>query len=111
MTKEELLKQCRYYKGEKECPFEPKEGDNKRELWYCEESWYRDMLADGEDAFRRDMGDYYGYEAGKGLLSSLPVTLLARIFNRFAQSSYTMSDAAREFKEFYGLWYGEPDGA
>ncbi|MCD7721306.1 MAG: hypothetical protein LUI09_03660 [Prevotellaceae bacterium] len=46
MTKEELLKYCRYYKGEEKCPF--KEGDNRGFFWYAEKDYLK-MAERGED--------------------------------------------------------------
>lgn len=108
---EELIKQCRYYKGEEENPYEAKAGDNSRILWSCERSWYIDMQQQGEAAFSREVEEYNAYKVGERLSSDLPVTLLARIFNRFAQGDYSLARAAYEFPAFYRLWYGEPFGA
>ena len=109
MTEENLIRQCRYYHGEKECPFEPKEGDNRPSLWFYEQSWVHDMLQYGESAFRGDVDEFDAYGAGKGLSSDLPKTLLARLFNRFGKGFYSMADAAKAFPEFTGRWYGDTD--
>ncbi len=48
MTKEELLRHCRYNKGEEDCPF--KEGDNRGFFWFAERSCLRMAVRD-EDLF------------------------------------------------------------
>lgn len=111
MEKDEYIKACRYYKGEVECPFEPKEGDNKPILWWCERSWCRDMELVGESAFSHDVEEYNCYHVGEKISSDMPITLLARIFNRFAKGCYTMASAAEDFVGFYAEWYGQPSAA
>lgn len=111
MTTDELIKQCRYYKGEKRCPFESEQGDNRPSIWFYEKSWVEDMLAIGTPAFDVEVAEYDAYKAGESISTTLPKTLLARLFNRYAKGSYSMADAAMTFKSFYGLWYGEPAGA
>lgn len=113
MTKEELIKQCRYYKGEERCPFKLKEGDNRPILWDSERSWVYDMLNFGKAAFKQgfEVAEYDTYKAGEGITTTLPKSLLARIFHRYAKTNYSMADAAKEFPRFYAEWYGEPAGA
>ncbi len=41
MKKSDLLKYCRYYKGEDNSPFEEQ---NKSMLWFYERSWVFDMM-------------------------------------------------------------------
>lgn len=57
MTREELIKQCRYYKGEEECPF--KHDDNKARFWFGELQWVR---ADAESEWTK-----YGRETRQQL--------------------------------------------
>ena len=107
-----LLDSCKFYKGEEDCPFKPKYGDNRAAVWYCEQSWAQDMEQIGEDAFKHDLEDYKGYDVGKGLPDDgRPETLKARIFERYAKGAYSMADAASEFLDFYTEVYGEPSGA
>ncbi len=37
MTREELIKYCRYYKGEEDCPFE--RNTNKSRFWHMEKNY------------------------------------------------------------------------
>ena len=107
-----LLASCKYFKGEDECPLTPKVGDNSRALWFVEESWFRETLFGGDAPFAREVEEYDSVNAGDALPEDgRPKTLRARIFNRFAEGNYSLADAAREFAEFYGLWYGDPSGA
>ncbi len=107
-----LLAFCKYFKGEDECPLTPKVGDNSRALWFVEESWFREALSGGDAPFAREVEEYDSVNAGDGLPDDgRPKTLRARIFNRFAKGSYSLAEDAKEFVEFYGLWYGEPTGA
>ena len=107
-----LLANCKYFKNEEKCPFKPTLGDNRKALWFVEGSWYADMAARGDDAFAREIEEFDAYKVGDGLPDDgRPKTLLARIFNRYAAGFYSMTEAAKEFAEFYGLWYGEPSGA
>ncbi|MCD8303049.1 MAG: hypothetical protein LUC44_08560 [Prevotellaceae bacterium] len=42
MTRNELLKYCRYYKGEEDCPF--KEGDVRGFFWFTERMYFRNAV-------------------------------------------------------------------
>ncbi len=43
MNKNDLIKQCRYYKGEEENPFEGKE-QNKGMLWFYDMLWFSKIM-------------------------------------------------------------------
>jgi hypothetical protein len=109
---EALLASCKYYKGEDGNPFPLKMGDNRHALWYCEKSWVDDSLRNGDSSFASDTEEYLAYGANESLPNdSIPISLRARIFSRFAKGSNSLLDAARDFPAFYGLWYGDPAGA
>lgn len=50
MTKEELIEQCKYYNGEKECPYE--DGSNEA-LWRHGEKCLLDSISCDENIFYR----------------------------------------------------------
>ena len=49
MTREELIKQCRYYKGEEKCPFER---NSNADLWWGGEKMFVDYASDDESFFQ-----------------------------------------------------------
>ena len=107
--KEALLASCKYFKGEDQCPFPSRIGDNSQALWFVEKTWVEDMMSLGESAFALEIEEFDAYGAFTGIVpDGRPKTLLARIFNRYAKCSYSMKEAAAEFHTFYGLWY-HPD--
>lgn len=50
MTRDELIKQCRYYKGEEECPFDRGSIDA---LWWSGEKSLSDNVSDDKSFFQR----------------------------------------------------------
>lgn len=50
MTREELIKQCRYYKGEEECPFER---GSINALWWAGERSLSESVSSDESFFQR----------------------------------------------------------
>ena len=82
MTRDELIKQCRYYKGEEECPFDGGSIDSR--LWGGEK-----MLADNvscDERFFQRLKDSFEEELAAGDLdrvyvdSSIPLEKRAIIF-------------------------------
>lgn len=102
MKKDDLLRFCRYYRGESRNPFT---NDGTRALlWDYERSWVSDNLKEG------DFSDYLNDYIAVGLqdfskYDDTPVTLKAVLFNRYAKTAYTMQDAVPGFKEFYQKYY------
>ena len=76
-TKEELIKQCRYYKGEEESPYEGVDQD-KDMLWFYESHWV--MSGTSEDM----VSDYHRLHISTDNIS-IPTSLKALLFNRFAK--------------------------
>lgn len=89
-TREELIKQCRYYKGEETSPY------NNRDLY-----WYWDM----ERIYVRDRGvfqgesDYYTRVGGKSF-PGIPSPLLLIMFTSWAKDVY---DIQRGLPQFYKI--------
>lgn len=82
MTREELIKFCKYYKGEKECPYtnDSPEDSMKRHFWNYESYW-----VDSDDKIRSEnvgLLRAYGLEdfnANDGT----PISLKALLLNRW----------------------------
>ena len=110
MTRQELIAQCRYYKGEEENPFEGVD-QNKKMLWFYEQAWIFDMMryyeaGNEREAFRNEIAEYNGYGLKDFCVSDgIPVTLKALLYNRYAKGSFSMADAAQHFKTFYRKYY------
>lgn len=100
--KSKLLKQCRYYKGEKENPFEGI-NQNKAMFWFYEQYW----VSQSERGLPPiDSVTLAEYEAC-GLKSfsindGVPMSLKAVLFNRFMHWFESTPD---EFKKFYKEQY------
>lgn len=100
MDEKDLLHHCRYYKGEKENPFE----GTKKMLWYYEQTWVHLTLSNDEDDSNllskaleeyilAGLDDFEEYD-------HIPLTLKAILYNRFEQ--WNEGDG---FKEFYHKYY------
>lgn len=85
MTKEELIKQCRYYKGEETCPEE-----TNATMWFYERHWAENELQN-EGAFDHEIDDMKYFAAQiPGVLNAIekigslvPLSLLSVLFNRY----------------------------
>lgn len=90
-TREELIKQCRYYKGEEECP----------SIFDAELSWFWDMeriyvqaggIFSGEIEYYKNIsGQYY---------PGIPDALIHIMFTSWAKFTY---DIKRELPQFYRI--------
>lgn len=85
ITKDELIKQCRYYKGEEENPFDGVDQD-KTSFWYYEEMWVNRFKGDYIDE-QMTQSRYLAFpsvaNANRGKLSAVPVSLQLLLFNRY----------------------------
>lgn len=85
MTRDELIKQCRYYKGEEECPFDGIDQD-KTAFWSYEYIWVNKFKGDYIDE-QMTQSSYLAFPpvamANRGELSSVPVSLQQLLFNRY----------------------------
>ncbi len=101
---ETLLKECHFYKGEDQNPFEKKD-QNKSMLWTYERVWYIDVQ--NESASFADLLQEY-FEAGLRefeMSDGVPITLKALLFNRYMKDSFDSNP--NPFKEFYLKYYKE----
>lgn len=101
-----LLKYCRYYKGEKSNPFKGKDGYNGY-FWDYERVWVEQTLLsykETETSFFDDMIEEYLHS---GLATfqqkdDTPVTLKALLYNRYGHwSGLPMLENAEPFKKWY----------
>lgn len=105
MKREDLIKQCRYYKGEKVNPYD---SWPKANMWDYESVWVSMNLSEEGasmlDEYIRDY-DYAGltdYSAADGV----PLSLKALLFGRFCHwSSGGLLDCVGGFKSFYSTCY------
>lgn len=100
MEKKDFLPFCRYYKGEKENPYE---SGNKALFWDYERAWIDKSVDEKDDTFG-DMLDEY-IAAGLSefeMRDGIPATLKALLYNRFCH--WQMADAA-SFKKWYHQSY------
>lgn len=82
MTREELIKLCRYYKGEEENPFD---GGSIDALWWSGEKMLADNVSDDKSFFQRlkdSLEDAIASKECFGVLvdSSIPIDKRAIIF-------------------------------
>ena len=97
-----LIKLCRYYKGEKESPYSD---DTKSLLWFYEQGW---VHSHNDYSFEDEIMEYLSV----GLSDfcdddGVPLTYKALLFNRYAKSNYSLESAVEPFKAFYREYYGE----
>lgn len=101
MTREELIRQCRYYKGEEANPFG--EGGDSAMFWSYEIWWTERMLNGDTDvlAFYLSLYERVGltdFESNDGV----PLSLKAILFNRFEEwAEGTPTEFKRWYKERY----------
>ncbi len=85
MTRDELIKQCRYYKGEEECPFDGIDQD-KTSFWSYEEIWVNKFKGNYIDE-QMTQSSYLAFPpvamANRGEFSSVPVSLQQLLLNRY----------------------------
>lgn len=98
-----LIKYCRYYKGEEECPESIKRQHNQS-LWYYEQVWATVEMHRDENG-----GDVLGY-IHYGLQDfnaddGTPITLKALLFNRYCHWSGGYGNDAENFKKWYLKYY------
>jgi hypothetical protein len=94
-----MVRFCRYYKGESECPHQNGE---KAAFWECEKAWV-DLSLIESDLLVENMNEYRSaglldFEDGDGV----PVLLKALLYNRYVYWSYGTPNG---FKDFYKEQY------
>lgn len=101
----DLIKYCRYYKGEDEIPLEiSKNGDGM--FWFYEKLWVEREDLHGDDT--RNMIEYIrsGLEDFRKE-DDVPITLKALLFNRHSHwgGGYGTDEDVKYFKEWYFKYY------
>jgi hypothetical protein len=98
----ELLKMCRYYKGEEHNPFRDQ---NRSMLWFYERAWIYEKQNNSnnlslaiEEYIRIGLGLFEQFD-------DVPLSLKALLFNRYAKTSQSLLDAVEPFKKFYKEYY------
>lgn len=92
----DLLKYCRYYRGEKKCP-------NKADFlfWDYERIWAENLISD--DTFHEQLRNYV--QSGLAEFQrddGVPLSLKVFLFDRYCHwNSGAMIDAVEGFKDFY----------
>lgn len=90
MSKQELIKQCRYYKGEDKCPFE--DGDM---------SWFWDMERVYVSSSGKFVGETAYYKTLKGkTYPGIPFALLMVMFTSWGKWTTGIKE---HIKDFYNL--------
>ena len=100
---EDLIKYCRYYKGEEFCPEDISKDENES-LWYYEQLWVkRDELRDEKGYNTTGYIDYglKDFNADDGV----PITLKALLFNRYCHWSGGYGNDVEGFKKWYKKYY------
>lgn len=104
MTKEDYIKQCRYYKGEITNPFE---GTNNSMLWFYEQKWCE--FAIDNPAYLDECIEEYKYFGLTDFSDNdnVPISLKAIFFNRFLHwgGGYNAESDRKNFKEWYKTYY------
>ncbi|NLD23290.1 MAG: hypothetical protein GX670_03545 [Bacteroidales bacterium] len=101
-SKEFYLQQLKYYKGEKESPFDD---NNISMLWFYESVWYNYMTTENKGLLEEYISDFK-YAELSDLPSDMPLGYKALLFNRYMKGSMSsMPDTAKEFRAFYAKYY------
>lgn len=106
---QELIRCCRYYKGEEQCPYT----GNEAMLWLYEMDWVNETIKIYKDesyAEQCALGSHLSEYIAAGLSDfsaedNIPITLKALLFDRYAKDAYSKIDAASSFPIFYGEYY------
>ena len=101
-SNEFYLQQLKYYKGEKESPYD----DNvKSMLWFYESIWFFDTIR-GYDAMLAEYISDFRMAELSDLPGDMPLGYKALLFNRYMKGSMSsMLDTAKEFRAFYAKYY------
>lgn len=96
---EELIKQCRYYKGEKECPRDiDKKGKclywNYEKIWVESDKWRDEKIGEVSEYVRYGLKEFNKDDG-------TPITLKALLFNRYEHWSGNYGNLAEGFKVWY----------
>lgn len=101
-SKEFYLQQLKYYKGEKESPFED---NNKTMLWFYKSMWYNYMTTENKGPLDEYVSDFK-YAKLTDLPGDMPLGYKALLFNRYRKGNMSSAlEDAKHFREFYEKYY------
>lgn len=107
MEKKDLIKFCKYYKGEEKNPYEGKE-QNEAMFWGYESKWIDfNFTKEGRELLADYITDYVSTGLAMfEMQDDTPASLKALLFNRYCHwSSGSMIDCVEPFKTFYKKYY------
>lgn len=100
MSNKDLLRFCRYYRGEPKNPYEGRD-QNKSAFWDYERFWVLEA-SKREPNFSEVLDNYIACGLNNfSFNDGVPMTLKALLFDRYAKTAISMREAAEHFKEFY----------
>jgi hypothetical protein len=101
----ELLRYCRYYKGEDDAPSEINQSEDAS-LWSYEKLWVEREELHGENSCNIIEYARYGLE-NFNKEDGVPMTLKALLFNRHSHwaGGYGKDEEMTAFKEWYNSFY------
>lgn len=107
MQKDELIKKCRYYKGEEKSPFTGKSEEElvKNSLWFYEMGWVEEMLRGKDPNY---LAIEYTSFPTKNIdpEDKVPFSLKCLLFNRYGKNEMgTREETAKGFAEFLKRYY------
>lgn len=102
MKREDAIKLCRYYHGEKECPLKD---DTEVTLWSIERMWVDNTITENDTSFFSEILTDYLNVGLKDFhkFDDVPVTLKAFLLNRCMK--YDERIDIDKFKKFYEQYY------
>jgi hypothetical protein len=105
MTMNNLIKHCRYYKGEKKCP-KKIEQIGMSNIWYYEQLWGENEELRDEKGFNTEEYIRFGLK-DFNIDDGTPITLKSLLFNRYNHWSggYGIENDIKSFKNWYSNFY------
>lgn len=101
MKKADLLQFCRYYKGEKENPYEGKD-QNKSMLWFYEQIWADMVSGNNPDSLLADYCLYLKRDLPELVNNDhAPMSLTALLYDRYTHFGGGPEGFKSLFKEYY----------
>ena len=103
MNKYELLKRCKFYKGEENCPIF--DDYNKGTLWFYEKYWV-EQLVSGK-SLETEIEEYGSYPVHNiDTEEQVPYSLKAVLFNSYCKTAMgTREETVAGFEKFLKKYY------
>lgn len=105
MKREDLIKKCRYYKGELACP-ESLVKSGHSQIWLYESFWV-DFSFNQTEIIDNYVEEYNALPelATFSADDETPLPLKALLFDRYAEGSWSKKSAVEGFKSWYNEFY------